>query len=272
MTQPKSPPEDPEILREIHTRFATQRSIMALILREMSTTYGRSPGGYIWAILEPVAGIALLTVIFSAGFRTPPLGTSFALFYACGLLPFLMYSDVAMKVSQTMGFSRALLEYPRVTFVDALLARYLLSVLTQLMVHFLVIGGIFLIYSPHTSLDFNNIFLGYVVTLLLAFGVGTINSFLTLAYPVWQTVWAVMNRPIFLISCLFFLFETIPQPWSDILWYNPLVHVMGIMRDGYYPYYQPTYVSVIYPCAIGAILTIVGLFLLNRYHRDILDR
>lgn len=272
MTQSNSSSDDSENLRQIHTSFATQRSITALILREMSTTYGRSPGGYIWAILEPVAGIALLTLIFSAGFRTPPLGTLFALFYATGLLPFMMYGDISNKLSQTMNFSRALLEYPRVTFIDALLARFLLSTLTQLMVHFFLMGGIFFLFSPHTTVDFKKIFVAYLVTLILAFGVGTINSFLTLAYPVWQTIWAVMNRPIFLISCLFFLFETVPQPWSDILWYNPLVHVMGLMRDGYYPYYNPSYTSVLYPSAVGAILTIVGLFLLNRYHRDILDK
>jgi capsular polysaccharide transport system permease protein len=33
------------------------RTIVALIMREMATSYGRSPGGYIWAIAEPVAGI-----------------------------------------------------------------------------------------------------------------------------------------------------------------------------------------------------------------------
>lgn len=266
MSEPVSEPE----LREVRTPFATQRAIMALILREMSTTYGRSPGGYVWAVLEPVAGIALLTAVFSAGFRTPPLGTSFALFYATGLLPFLMYGDVAGKLAQTLMFSRALLEYPRVTFLDALLARFLLNAMTQFMVHFIVMGGVFIIFQPNTVMDFSKIVLGYVMTLSLAFGIGVLNSFLALSYPVWATVWAVMNRPIFLISCLFFIFESVPQPYRDMLWWNPLVHVMGYMRDGYYPFYQPTYVSLIYPLGLSALLTIVGLFLLNRYHRDIL--
>ena len=44
-------------------RFASLRAIAALVLREMSTTNGRSPGGYLWAILEPAAGIALLTIV-----------------------------------------------------------------------------------------------------------------------------------------------------------------------------------------------------------------
>ena len=45
-------------------RLASARAIGALILREMSSSYGRSPGAYVWAILEPVAGIALLSLVF----------------------------------------------------------------------------------------------------------------------------------------------------------------------------------------------------------------
>lgn len=252
--------------------LATLRAIGALMLREITTTYGRSPGGYIWAILEPAAGITLLTLVFSIGFRSPPLGTSFALFYAAGILPLLMYTDIAGKLAQTMQFSRALLTYPRVTYLDALLARLLLNLMTQLMVHCIVLGFIMVVINPTTTLDYSKIGLAYLTTLALAAGIGTLNSFLTLAYPVWQTAWAVLNRPLFLVSCIFFNFEAVPQPYRDILWFNPIAHVVGMMRDGYYPFYHPTYISLAYPLAIAAVTLMAGLFLLNRYHRDILDK
>jgi hypothetical protein len=51
--------------------LASFRTITALILREMATTYGRSPGGYLWAVLEPVAGVALLSLVFSLALRNP---------------------------------------------------------------------------------------------------------------------------------------------------------------------------------------------------------
>lgn len=269
---PRPPAGDKGPLREVRLPFATSRSVFALMLREMSTSYGRSPGGYIWAVLEPVAGIALLTAIFSAGFRHPPLGTSFALFYATGLLPFLMYADVAGKLSQTLAFSRALLEYPRVTFIDALMARFFLNTLTQFMVHFLVMWGVLTFVVSDVSIDMGKMAVAYAMVLALAIGIGTLNAFLTLAYPVWQTVWAVANRPMFLVSCMFYLFETVPQPYRDMLWFNPLVHPVGLMRDAFYPYYNPTYISVTYTMAVALIATLVGLFLLNRYHRDILDK
>lgn len=264
-------PPDPA-LRPVRTPLSTPRAIMALILREMSTTYGRSPGGYVWAILEPAAGIALLTAIFSAGFRSPPLGTSFALFYAAGMLPFLMFTEISGKLGQTLAFSRALLAYPRVTFLDAILARLTLAFFTQIMVHFILIASILHFLSYSTVLDFWKISVAYLMTLALAAGIGTLNSFLIMAYPLWQTAWAVTTRPLFLISGIFFTFESVPQPYSDYLWFNPLMHIVGLMRDGYYPFYHPNYVSVAYVMGLSGMFGLTGLFLLHRYHRDILDK
>ena len=76
-------------------RAAGARAVAALILREMATTYGRSPGGYLWALLDPIAGLLVMTLIFTVMVQSPPLGESFALFYATGFLPFTIYNDIA---------------------------------------------------------------------------------------------------------------------------------------------------------------------------------
>lgn len=264
--------DQPAILREQRTSFASSRAIMALILREITTTYGRSPGGYVWAVIEPAAGIALLTLIFSIGFRSPPLGTVFALFYATGILPLLMYMDLSGKLAQTMQFSRALLAYPRVTFIDAIIARLILNLLTQLSVQCIVVGFILAISDVPTTFDYTKIAIAYGMLIVLAIGIGTLNSFLVLAYPIWSTAWAIMNRPLFLISCVFFLFESIPEQYAKYLWYNPIIHIVGLMRDGYYPFYHPTYVSIFYPMMVGLVTLMAGLFLLRRYHRDMMDK
>ena len=75
------------------------RAVGALILREMATTHGKSPGGFLWAIAEPVAAIALLSFAFSLIFVAPPLGRDFALFYATGFLPFFLFLDVSQKIT-----------------------------------------------------------------------------------------------------------------------------------------------------------------------------
>ena len=86
MSQPASPPLTPVPPAQKpalqpsrpNRRFASLRAIGALILREMATTYGRSPGGYAWALIEPVVGTAVLTSAESAGLLTTYAGQAVA--------------------------------------------------------------------------------------------------------------------------------------------------------------------------------------------------
>jgi len=250
----------------------TCRTILALILREMATSYGRSPGGYIWAVAEPVAGIALLTFIFSLGFHAPPLGSSFALFYASGLIPFLVYSDVSGKISQSINFSLPLLGYPRVTLIDAILARAALSVLTQAFVCCLVFCGLFMMIGTASRVDALLLITAILFAFALGIGIGVMNCFLITLFPVWQRVWSIVNRPLFLLSCVVFTLETIPQPYRDWLWFNPIVHLVGMTRQALYFGYAGEYVSWHYVWFISLTLSVVGLFLIWRFKDRLLNR
>ncbi|WP_289043995.1 ABC transporter permease [uncultured Aliiroseovarius sp.] len=257
----------------LHARnFKTLRTISALMLREMSTTYGRSPGGYLWAVLEPVGGLAVMTVAFSLAIRSPALGNNFALFYATGYLPFMMYLDVSNKISGSLQYSKALLFYPSVTYLDSILARFFLNSLTHFFVFYIIMYGILTFFDSPNILDFGAIFNALGMSLALAFGVGVINCFLLTRFPLWERAWKIATRPLFIISCIFFLLESIPQPFRDYLAFNPLVHVVGEMRRGFYATYDATWVSPIYVYGISATLTLFGLIFLARYHRELLNR
>ncbi len=88
----------------------------------------------------------------------------------------------------------------------------------------------------------------------------------------WSHVWAVLNRPLVLISGVMYLHDRVPQPYQDWLWWNPLVHVIGEMRRAFYPQYIGEYVTMAYPLGVGLVLIALGLALLNRYYGDILIR
>lgn len=252
-------------------RFASLRGISALMLREMATTHGRSPGGYLWALLEPIGGIVLLSLVFSVAFRSPALGISFPLFYATGFVPFLLFSSVQNKVSQSLLFSKPLLAYPNVTFLDAILARFSLNLITELLVGYIIFVGLLLLFETRATPNLAIIVHAYALVALLALGVGTLNAFLTTRFPVWQQIWSIIMRPMFIISCIFFLFETIPQPYRDWLWWNPLVHITGLMRSGFYATYDASYVSPTYVTAFALVAMGTGLVFLRRYHRDLLQ-
>lgn len=252
-------------------RLRGARTVFALMLREMATTYGRSAGGYLWAIIEPVAALTLLTLVFSLVLRSPPLGSNFPLFYASGYLVFSAYLSVGNKVATSVQFSRQLLEFPAVTVLDAILARFILNMLTQIMVIYIVFAGIITIYDLKLILDLKAILISLGMTAAFVLGIGTFNCYLFLAFPSYQQVWAIANRPMFILSCIFFLFDSIPQPYRDMLWYNPLIHMVGMMRAGIYATYQAEYVSVVYVMGLSLLLFAAGLLMLRHHVRNALN-
>ena len=230
----------------------------------MVTTYGRSPGGYLWAVLEPVAAIALLAFAFSLAFHAPSLGVSFPLFYATGYLPYMMFHDVSSKTATAIRFSRPLLNFGAITWIDVLLARFLLNLFTHLFVGALVLGAMLALLETRAAPDIPVILEALTMAVALAAGVGCLNAFLFLAFPAWERLWIIATRPLFIISGVFFLHEDLPPDVRDILWFNPLFHVAGEMRAGFYPTYDATYVMPSFALGLGAALALFGLLLLHR--------
>ncbi|MEM7719925.1 MAG: ABC transporter permease [Pseudomonadota bacterium] len=237
----------------------------ALVLREMSTTFGRSPGGYLWAVIEPLAVIALLSFAFSLAFKAPSLGNSFPLFYATGYLPYMLFHDVSSKTAQAIRFSRPLLNFSAVTWMDVLLARFVLNTFTHVVVGALVLATMLFLFDTHAAPDVQIVLRSVAMAAFLALAVGTMNAFLFLAVPVWERVWLIVTRPLFIISGVFFLFEDVPSNIRDILWFNPVFHITGDMRRAFYVPYDATYVSVTFVFGLGFGIFCVGLALLLRH-------
>lgn len=251
---------------------ASARSIVALMLREMSTRYGRTPGGYLWAILEPLAMIIVLGLAFSLLARSPALGTSFLLFKATGFMPLQAFTVLGGQVGHALVFSKPLLRFPRVAWIDAILARFLLNTMVVYTVTVLIIVGIILVDDVTVIPSWGPILLSMICAATLGLGVGCLNAYLFTRFPVWQQIWSILTRPLFLFSGVIMTYESLPAFAQKILWFNPLIHITGMMREGFYVMYQPTYISLAYVGLWIALPMVLGLLLLRRHHRTLLYR
>ena len=248
------------------------RTIVALILREMASVYGRSPGGYVWALLEPIGMIVLLSFGFSLLLRSPSLGNSFILFYATGYLVYNLFPKQSQVVGNALTFSKALLTYPAVGWLDAVAGRIILNLLTSILVSYILLAGILMLVDSRVVLSFGPILQAYVLAALLGIGFGLINCVIIGFFPVWRTIWGVVTRPLMLASGVIVIHEDLPPFAQDLLVYNPLMHVTGLMRQGFYPMYAPQYISQMYVLIIALSVIALGLMLLRRFNGEILNR
>lgn len=263
---PISPP------RAAGPRFQRLRVIVALMVREMGTRFGRSAGGYLWAVAQPLGGIVLLSVAFSLALRAPPIGSSFMLFYATGIVPFTIFNTMSKGVAAAISSNKGLLIYPVVTALDAVLAKFALSFMTNLLIAVVLYVGIILAADLYVVLDLAMVALAFVLASLLGLGVGTLNCVLFGFFPTWKNVWAVLTRPLFIVSGIFFTYESVPQAFQAVLWWNPLVHVIGVMRAGFYGTYHPAFVSLPYVLGIALATFVIGGYLVRRHTSHLIEQ
>lgn len=248
------------------------RVLSALVIREMAAKFGRSAGGYFWAVAEPLGGIFLLSFAFSLALRSPPLGTNFMLFYSTGVVPFYMFNTMSRGVAGAVKSNKGLLNYPVVTVLDAVFAKFVLNFMTILMVGTIMMGGIILLLRPDVNLDLAAVAVAFAAAALLGLGVGTMNCVLFGLFPTWSNVWAVLTRPLFILSGIFYLFESAPHAFQKVLWWNPLVHVIGVMRTGFYGSYRADFVSLPYVFGVALTLFVIGAYLLRRHASLLLEQ
>ncbi len=246
-------------------RFRRLRVLFALVSREMATSHGKSYGGYLWMIAQPRGGILLLAIIFSMALRAPPLGTSFLLFYAAGTIPYQLFKATAGGVAKAVRSNSGLLTYSVVTTLDAVFAKLVFSIVTVFLISMVLYPSIILFFQVPVNIDYAALVAAFFLSALLGLGVGTLNCVLFGFFPTWNNIWRVLTRPLFFLSGVLFLYESMPPAIQDILWYNPIVHVISLMRSGFYSEYDPQFIS--YPYVLGIALStfLVGGYLLRRH-------
>lgn len=237
------------------------RVTAALIIRETASRYGNKPGGYVWAILDPLAHVAMMTFLFKAIARTPALGTDFALFFASGYLPFSGYQGMSAFISGAVRANKNLFSYPVVAPIDAVVSRYILQLLTSVLVTIVIFA--ICTSEPHhlNSINMGVLVASFTMATLLGLGIGMMNIPLFNDFPIYEKIFSLINRPLFMLSGVFFLPDAMPHGVYEFLMWNPLVHLVMWFRTGIYAEYSAAGLDLWYVSECTAVVVMIGLTL-----------
>lgn len=68
--------------------------ILAMTWREFRSRYAGTLGGVVWAVVQPLATVAVFWFVFSVGFKAQgPDGQPFVLYFLCGYVPWLFFAE-----------------------------------------------------------------------------------------------------------------------------------------------------------------------------------
>jgi capsular polysaccharide transport system permease protein len=102
-------------------------------------------------------------------------------------------------------------------------------------------------------------------------GFGAAFAMLKPLFPsVKQMVNVVMGRPLFLSSGLFFTAEMLPASARELLLYNPILHMIEMLRSAFFVQFDSRYADPGYAIASAVIVLCLGLLIQRALNRRVL--
>jgi capsular polysaccharide transport system permease protein len=251
------------------TIIVMARVIYALILRETKTRYGRLKIGYLWAFLEPMLFVSILSLISIYTGRLSSSEIPLLLFYVTGLLPFFLFRDITTFTMTAVKQNMALLYYPQVQIFDLCAARAILSLCTFIIVFslFIIIIGLSGIEQIRIENPLILIQLAIYLT-FMGFGCGTAIGALIPLFPSIEFLSrSLFVQPMFWISGIFFTVDVLPEDIRRIALLNPLLQIIEAFRSAFFYEYESKYLNHLYIFSAVLIVVFLGLLMQRVFRR-----
>ncbi len=252
--EPRPPPGFFERLR------VQGRVVHALIIRETRTRFGDSKLGYGWALLEPIAHILMLSLVFAVLMRgRPPIGEEFFIFYYTGIIPYHMFVHTSSSMTYAIASNGSLLQLPLVGTFDVLMARGLLELVTDTLVAALLLAGFGALGLGALPQDFAGVSTSLLVVWLLGCGCGFLNAVINAFAKSWDKIWAQLTRLLYFCSGIFYVPGMMPEWIRDILAWNPILHAVDWFRSSFFREYEPHWLDRSYLLTFAVVILLAGL-------------
>ncbi len=209
---------------------------LGFVRREITSRYLGSVGGMAWALLHPLALLAIYALVFQAVFKVRFAELDqfpFVVFVATVLWPWMAFQEGLMRGTQAVVQHAALVK--KVPFPHELLVYA--AVTATFVVHFVGYALVCAVLALMGS-DLHGSALGwvlawllllYVFTLALALGLATVQVFLRDVEQVLSQVLMVL----FYATPILYPLSLVP-PWlQDVMRWNPLMQVLDSVRQAW---------------------------------------
>lgn len=225
-----------------------------LTLRELRGKFKRSALGWLWSIINPLANIAIYTLVFGVFFKvTPPTGDpsglkAYGYFLVCGLLPWTYLTNALSGATQSITANEGLVKkvyFPRAVLPGASTLAWLASFgveLSVLGVVLVIAGNMVIPWIPVVIvlMVLETAFVLGIGMLLAAFNsyFRDVQHFLAIALNIWFYSTPILYPP-----------EQIPAhvsvagvsiPLREMLALNPMAIFVDAYRDVLYNLRLPT--------------------------------
>jgi capsular polysaccharide transport system permease protein len=239
------------------------RIITALVMREMTTRYGRQGLGFAWVIGEPL--IFCFGVLILWSLTKPPYehGVRLAPFVMTGYMSLILIRHFIALLSSALQANMGLMYHRQIAPLHIFMSRVLLELggaTGAFVVVYAVLLALGQVSLPH---DYLLLYAGWLLLAWDALGFSLVLTGLAMRYEVMERLVPVISYILIPISGAFYMVSWIaPGMRSFVLWI-PFVHPIEMIRAGVFGEFVATFYNAPYAILLGAIMTIAGLLIIS---------
>jgi ABC-2 type transport system permease protein len=236
--------------------------IWALALKDLRVRYKRSVLGFLWALLNPLMMMIILTIVFSMVMRIAI--SHYSVFLISALLPWTFFSQaLSYSVDSIVGNGELLkkLYIGKSVFPVAAVLANLINFLLSL------IPLVPLLLVLRFPIHWTWVYLPFPLICLMAFALGfgflcaTANVFFRDVAHIIQIVLSAW----FYFSPIIYPLDLVPQRYHLLFHLNPMLYILNGFRMAIYYGMLPTEQSAAMCLACGLAFLVLGYLVFRRY-------
>ena len=248
--------------------WSTQvRVIKALMLRELTTRFGRENIGFLWMMAEPLLFAVLVGALWRATKGPMEYGVDIVTFAVSGYIPLVLFRSTVSRAISSFTANSSLMYHRQIKILDILLVRFLIELLGHMMAYLfiaLVLGAFGFFPVPY---DVGFLILGWGYYALFTLAVALVVAPLSEMSELLEKVMPVTLYLMIPFSGAFYLVSALYGDLATAVLYSPPVHGMEMMRYGIFgPSIDPQY-DHLYPLKFILPCMAIGLLLCRRVRR-----
>jgi capsular polysaccharide transport system permease protein len=234
------------------------RSIFALVMRRMRVRYMGSRAGYVWAIVEAMAWVMVLKLAFQHGNARPPVGESFEIFFATGIIIARTWRVTMLAVSNELT-RRPRASLPTLHRLDAAYATWVLEAFTGMVVMIVVVGVLHLFGFDGVPGHLFSCLVAYWGMAVFSLASGMTLALLIMLIPALDHFKGIIMMIFFFTSGFSFLVDRMPPNLREYVVWNPVLHCVEWFRTAFYAGYECRSLDLLYLFVCTVVCLLLGL-------------
>lgn len=239
------------------------RIIGALVMREMTTRFGRQGLGFAWVIGEPLVFCFGVLILWTATKPAYENGVRLAPFVMTGYMSLILIRHFIALLSSALQANLGLMYHRQVAPLHIFISRTLLELggaTGAFVVVYAVLLALGQVSLPH---DYLLLYSGWLLLAWTALGFALVMTGVAMRYEVMERLVPVISYMLIPISGAFYMVSWLPASVREYVLYIPFVHGIELIRRGVFGEFVPTYYDVPYALLVGAIMIIFGLLIIS---------